>query len=305
MRILFVGAGGIGGYFGGKLVRGGCDITFLVREGRRAQLAAAGLGVRSPLGDFQVPVQTQTRESVDPNFDLIVLSCKAFDLASVMDDLADKRSPDTFILPLLNGLAHYEALDARFGAKQVLGGLCHINVTLSSSGEVVHRAPLEFFAFGPRDSSQKEFCQKLAGVLERGGFAPKLSADIEQDAWEKFAMLSAYAGATCLMQASVGEIVRSPFGGDFMLAIFAECCEVAKAHGRAPRDVFVQQTIATLTDRESQGTASMLRDMRSEGRVEADHIVGDMLRRAKAFNIPSPLLQTAYTRLKCYELQRG
>jgi 2-dehydropantoate 2-reductase len=133
-----VGAGGTGGYFGGRLVDAGCDVTFLVREKRAAQLRSDGLVIKSPLGNFSGKVELVTLSELYASFDMIVLSCKAYDLASVVSDLKGRLSQTAYLLPLLNGLAHYEELDLRFGRERVMGGLCHIGVSLSEHGEVLH-----------------------------------------------------------------------------------------------------------------------------------------------------------------------
>jgi 2-dehydropantoate 2-reductase len=304
MKLLIVGAGGIGGYFGGRIVQGGGDVTFLVRERRAAQLSADGLIIKSPIGDFSAPVKFATLKEMDGSEDVVVLSCKAYDLPAVIDDIGARLSPHTQILPLLNGIAHYDDLDRHFGKDRILGGLCHIGVTLADGGEILHLNKLQFLAFGPRLVSQAHVCQVLESVLARGGFPSALSTDIEQDAWEKFAMLAAYASVTCLMQAPIGVILAAPGGEAILRETFAECCDVAAAFGRAPRDTFRDQTIATFTDRGSSGASSMLRDMIRGTRIEADHIVGDMVARAERVNVAAPMLRTALARLKCYEAQR-
>lgn len=304
MKLLIVGAGGIGGYFGGRIVQGGGNVTFLVRERRAAQLSANGLVIRSPIGDFSAPVQFVTLQEMDASADVVVLSCKAYDLPAVIDEIGPRLSPHTRILPLLNGIAHYDDLDRYFGRDRILGGLCHIGAMLADGGEILHLNKLQFLAYGPRHASQVHACQVLEPVLARGGFAPVLSNDIEQDAWEKFAMLAAYASVTCLMQAPIGVILAAPGGEAILRGTFAECCDVAAAFGRAPRGTFHDQTIATFTDRGSSGASSMLRDMTRGNRIEADHIVGDMVARAERVNVAAPMLRTALARLKCYEAQR-
>ena len=125
MRILVLGAGGVGGYFGGRLAASGADVTFLVRERRAAQLAARGLVIESPLGDATVP-SPQTVISAAPGgapFDVVLLTCKAYDLASAIESIAPFVGPQSAVLPLLNGMAHLDALEARFGRARLLGGV--------------------------------------------------------------------------------------------------------------------------------------------------------------------------------------
>lgn len=143
MRILILGAGGTGGYFGGRLAQAGVDVTFLVRPARAAQLAAEGLVIRSPVGDATFPVKHVIADALpalaaaEP-FDLVILSCKAYDLDSSIEAVAPAMGPRTTLLPILNGLHHYAALDARFGRDAVLGGLCFISATKAADGAVLH-----------------------------------------------------------------------------------------------------------------------------------------------------------------------
>ena len=154
VRILFVGAGGTGGYFGGRLVEAGCDVTFLVREKRAAQLRSDGLVIKSSLGNFSGKVEFVTLSELDASFDVIVLSCKAYDLASVVSDLKGRLSQTAYLLPLLNGLAHYEELDFRFGRERVMGGLCHIGVFSIPSERFTYR--LRTISLYPNRSSIRQ-----------------------------------------------------------------------------------------------------------------------------------------------------
>src|SRR5580700_8482441 len=135
MRILVVGAGAMGGYFGGRLLEAGRDVTFLVRPRRAAQLAKTGLLIRSPFGDASLPEPpTVTADALREPFGLIILSCKAYDLESAADSFAPAVGADTAILPLLNGMAHVDYLVARFGGTAALGGQCVISTTLDADG---------------------------------------------------------------------------------------------------------------------------------------------------------------------------
>src|SRR5437868_6516576 len=152
MRVLVVGAGAIGGYFGGRLLQAGRDVTFLVRAKRAAELASAGLIIRSPSGDVTLknPPTVQADELTE-KFDVVLLSCKAFDLADAIKSFAPAVGPKTSIIPLLNGMLHLDVLDDGFGAERVLGGLCAIAVTLNEAREVVHLGPMQSLGFGERD----------------------------------------------------------------------------------------------------------------------------------------------------------
>src|SRR3979490_599013 len=152
MRILVVGAGAIGRYFGGRMLQAGRDVTFLVRPRRAAELADPGLVIKSPIGDATLKnPPTVQADKLSEKFDVVLLSCKAFDLDDAIKSFAPAAGPQTAIIPLLNGMRHLDVLDNKFGRERVLGGLCAIAVTLNEQREVVHLAPLQSLTFGERD----------------------------------------------------------------------------------------------------------------------------------------------------------
>jgi 2-dehydropantoate 2-reductase len=305
MRILVVGAGAIGGYFGGRLAQASCDVTFLVRERRAAELAASGLVIKSPLGDVTLksPPAVQANK-LSEHFDLVLLSCKAFDLDDAIKSFAPAVGPNTAILPLLNGMKHLDVLDRKFSRARVLGGLCAIAVTLNEKREVIHLQPLQSLTFGERDGKSSDRVRAIASVMEKGNFGSKTSGEIIQEMWEKWVFLASLAASTCLMRAPVGVILTAPAGKDFLLGMLDECSAIAAAEGYAPRAAFLERTRGMLTAEGSQMTASMFRDIKAGAPVEADHVIGDLVARADAAKVPVPKLRTAYTHLKAYEAQR-
>jgi 2-dehydropantoate 2-reductase len=306
MRVLVVGAGAIGGYFGGRLLQAGQDVTFLVRPKRAAELAGNGLVIKSPAGDVTLKnPPTVQADSLNEKFDVVLLSCKAFDLDDAMTSFAPAVGPATSIIPLLNGMLHLDVLDGKFGRDRVLGGLCAIAVTLNEKREVVHLAPMQSLGFGERDGKISDRVRAIAEVFARGNCGAAPSEHVLQDMWEKWVFLASLAAATCLMRSSVGTILAVPGGKDFMLGMLDECSAVAAAEGFAPGGPFFQRTRGILTTEGSPMTASMFRDVKAGLPVEADHVIGDLIVRADAAKIPVPKLRTAYIHLKAYEKQRG
>jgi 2-dehydropantoate 2-reductase len=304
MRILVVGAGAIGGYFGGRMLQAGRDVTFLVRPKRASELASAGLVIKSPNGDVTLKSPPAVRaDSIKDKFDVVVLSCKAFDLDDAIKSLAPAVGPKTAIIPMLNGMLHLKTLDEKFGAERVLGGLCAIAVTLNEAREVVQLQPMQSLNFGERDRTMSDRVGAIAEAFSVvNGAAP--SQNVIQDMWEKWVFLCSIAAATSLMRAPVGVIVASPGGRDFLAGILDECTAVAKAAGHEPGGPFFQRIKGMLTAEGSPMTASMFRDIKVGGQIEADHVVGDMIARAEAAKTPVPKLRVAYTHLKAYEKQR-
>lgn len=304
MQILVLGAGGIGGYFGGRLSEAGCDVTFLVRPRRREQIASDGLRIESPLGNAILNVKTASAEELKPGYDLVLFTCKAYDLDSAMDAVAPAMDGRCDLLPLLNGMAHFERLDARFGRERVLGGTAHINTTLRRDGVVVHGDPLQRIVYGERDGGRSPRVEALAAVFAKTTIDAKLSEDIEQDLWEKIAFLSALAATTCLFRANVGEINSVPGGREAMERAYAANVAIATAEGKPPRAGAQDAARKRLTDAAGNWSASMLRDLEGGGRVEADHVVGWMLDRARCHGADDTILSLAYTHLKAYEIRR-
>lgn len=305
MRILVVGAGAIGGYFGGRLLQAGQDVTFLVRPKRAAELAGAGLVIKSPGGDVTLKnPPTVQADGLKETFDVILLSCKAFDLDGAVTSFAPAVGPNSSIIPLLNGMLHLDTLDRKFGRDRVLGGLCAIAVTLNEKREVVQLAPMQSLGFGERDGRMSDRVKAIAEVFAKGNCGAAPSEHVMQDMWEKWVFLASLAAATCLMRTSVGNILAVSGGKDFMLGVLDECSAVATAEGFAPGGPFFQRTRGILTAEGSPMTASMFRDVKAGLPVEADHVIGDLVARADAAKIPVPKLRVAYTHLKAYEKQR-
>ncbi|MQP76154.1 2-dehydropantoate 2-reductase [Stenotrophomonas sp. MYb238] len=310
MRILILGAGGTGGYFGGRLAQAGVDVTFLVRPARAAQLQRDGLVIRSPLGDAAFPVAHVTADALPAlaaarPFDLAMLSCKAYDLDGSIDAIAPAVGPGTTVLPILNGLRHYGALDTRFGRDAVLGGLCFISATKADDGAVVHLDKPARLTFGERYGAASARVAALAAACETAGIDHVASDDIAGEQWIKYTFLATLAAGTCLMRADVGHIVATDHGIALMRALYDECLAAA-AHAGQPIPAKAQDiALSALTRAGSPIKASMLRDLEAGQRVEAEHIVGDMLERAQAAGQAAPLLRAAYCHLQAYEAQRG
>ena len=310
MRVLVLGAGGTGGYFGGRLAQSGADITFLVRPTRASQLDADGLRIRSPLGDADLRVAHVTAEALPKHaferpFDVVLLSCKAYDLDSSMDAIAPAIGEGTWVLPILNGLRHYAPLDARFGAGRVVGGLCFISAVKGADGEVRHLGQPASITFGERHGERDSArTAAFAALCAQANIDHLRSPRIAREQWTKFTFLATLAAGTCLMRSSVGGIVGADGGEAFMRSLYAECLAVAAAEAEAIDEAAQQTALRTLTQPGSPLKASMLRDLEAGQPVEATQIVGDMFVRAQAAGLPAPLLAAAWVHLQAYEAGR-
>ena len=304
MRILVVGAGALGGYFGGRLKEADRDVTFLVRPRRAEQLAKSGLTVRSPKGDIAISAPpTVLAEQLSAPFDLILLSCKAYDLQGAMDSFAPAVGANTAILPLLNGMKHLDLLGARFGGNAVLGGQCIISATLDGEGRVLHLNDSHFVSFGEQNGAKSPRAVAIAEAFSGAKFDSQLSTAILHEMWEKWAFIAAAAGICCLMRGTFGDIAAagaSQLGSD----MFTECCAIAAKNAFKPGETAVKRSVGMLTAAGSPIAASILRDIERGAPIEADHIIGDLLARGSARPVDYPLLQIAYAHLRTYEARR-
>ena len=305
MKILVLGAGGIGGYFGGRLAEAGADATFLVRPKRREQIQRDGLVIESPNGNARIDAKTVTAGELKPGYDVVLFTCKAYDLDSAMDAVAPAMQGTTALLPQLNGIAHLERLDARFGKANIMGGVAQINVTLRPDGTVSHMDKLARIVFGERDKTATARVNALAEAFAKTKVDWKLSPDIEQEMWEKVVFLAALAATTVLFRANVREIIAAPGGKEAMERVLAANVQIATREGHPPRPASIDFARNRLLDLSGLWSASMLRDLEAGGQVEGDHIVGWMLERARKHGVDDTVLSMAYTHLKAYEARRA
>jgi 2-dehydropantoate 2-reductase len=305
VKILILGAGAVGGYWGARLAQAGIDVTFLLRAKRAELVRANGLVVKSPKGDFVVPVKVVTKGGEGGPYDVVILACKGYDLDSAMDSIAPAVGPDTVIVPMLNGHAHFASLDARFGAARVAGGLARISGMLGPNGEILHSGA-SGVSFGERDGKPaRPSLVALAEACKKAGIDGGIHPDINQDLWDKWVMLGTIASMCAAMRGTVGDIVASEDGAALMRETLEECCRVAAAAGHAPSDKVRAGLETGLTQAGSKSVASILGDMEKGGAVEARSIVGDMLMRARKAGVAAPNLRFAYAHLQAYEARRA
>jgi 2-dehydropantoate 2-reductase len=305
LKILILGAGAVGGYWGARLHQAGVDVTFLLRAARAAKVRQEGLVVKSPKGDAVVPVKVVTSGGEGGPYDVIVLACKAYDLDSAMDSIAPAVGPDTTIVPMLNGHAHFARLDTRFGAARVAGGLARISGMLGPNGEILHSGA-SGVSFGERDGKPaRDSLKALNAACRQAGIDGGLNPDIGQDLWDKWVMLGTIASMCAALRGTVGDIVAAEDGASLMRETLDECCRVAAADGHAPSAKVRAGIEGMLTQPESKAVASILGDIEKSGAVEAFQIVGDMLARARKAGVPAPNLRFAYAHLQAYEARRA
>lgn len=305
MRILVLGAGGIGGYVGGRLAAAGADVSFLVREKRRQQLQQDGLRIESEsLGNVTVAVPAWLASEVKPEYDLILLACKAYDLDSAIGTIMPVMSSGAAILPLLNGVAHVDRLNTEFGRKNVMAGTAKMGVTLTADGVVKHLNDRRTLVFGEQDGSSSGRTHALMALFEKTNIDAQISGDIMRELWMKLVQLSTVAGMVCLMRANVGEIARTPDGTALLRQLFDTHLKIAAYEGYQADDTYIASYHQLFSRTDSPDAPSMLRDIERNGPIEADHIMGFMLDKCRKHGLPELLNWVIYTHLKAYEQRR-
>jgi 2-dehydropantoate 2-reductase len=302
MRLLIVGAGGVGGYFGARLIEAKRDVTFLLRPRRAAQLQQTGLVVHSSQGEVELPPPPYVlAEQIREPFDVILVACKSYDLAATVESFAAAVGPGTAILPQLNGMRHIDQLVTRFGEANVLGGVCQISSAVDSNGAIIHLNEIHKIVFGELDGSLTARIDTISAVFSGAKFDSEPSTQIMQEMWEKWVFIATAAGITCLMRAAIGDIVEAG-GTEFARRLYDECAAVATAAGFPPRSHVTERSLRIVTAPGSKITASMLKDIDRGAPIEGDQIIGDLIERGGA--PPDGLLATVHLHLKAYEAWR-
>lgn len=313
MRVLVLGAGAVGGFLGGMLQHGAAgaiEVCYLVRPSRAAALRRDGLRVGSPLGNVLARVSVLTAEDLtgQASFDVVVISCKAYDLPGALEAVAPAVGPESVVIPLLNGVLQVEKVRDFFPQANVLGGYAHFSATLLPDGSIQHTTPYAVVRLGSlagtSDAAAQAVVQPLVAAWRQAGVTADWSTEIWRDIWLKFVFLATLAGSTCLMRGSVGEILAAAGGEVFITGMFSECVKVGTAHGLNPGDTGLTEYRQALGNLQSQVKASMLRDLERGAETEWRGIVADMLSRAARAGVETPLLNAACVHLQVYENQR-
>ena len=306
MRFLTIGAGALGGYYGGMLLRGGADVTFLVRPRRMAQLAERGLVIKTPDGEFRTPVKTVSAEGIDGTNDVVLVTCKAYDLDGAIADFAPALAPDGAVLPVMNGINHIAALSDRLGTARVLGGVASFSVVLTPEGDILKPGVGKGqTSFGELTGARSVRCEEIGAALVAGGVQATISDNMVAEMWAKFTGIAAAAAISTLTRARAGEIAVAPAGAAFVGAALDETARVTTAQGYPPPAAIIELYRGHYAQIGSNGAPSMLYDVENRRSTEADHILGDLVRRADRLGIEVPILRAALCNLQIYEARRS
>jgi 2-dehydropantoate 2-reductase len=300
MKTLIVGAGATGGYFGTRLVQAGRDITFLVRPPRAEQLRQ-GLRVYGPGYDETIPVRAVTARELDGPYDLILLMTKAWALEQAMEDIAPAVGPDTAILPLLNGMAHLERVNARFGRGAVLGGIVRVVTTVTPEGAVFQLKPHATMIYGEQDRRCTDRAARIQQELSVPGYDLVLDEDILAAMWHKWAFIVAGGTTTCLMRGTIGAILATPGGREFVLEVIDQTERVAAAAGYPVSDAAHAASLEMFTEPGSVFTSSLYRDLTAGFSHEGEHLLGEFVATAERYGVEVPLTRLALTHVRVHD----
>ena len=304
MRILVIGAGAVGGYFGGRLAEAGRDVTFLVRARQAEAIREHGLRIVSPHGNATLHPKLIRSHEISGSYELIILCVKAYSLEAAIDDFAPVVGPGTMILPLLNGMRHLELLARQFGEDEVIGGVCLIAAEVDKDGRIVQLTDVHRLVYGERTGGNSARMDALNRVMQGAAFEARTSDNILQEMWEKWVMLASLGAATCLMRGNIGEIEAVPGGAEIARAILDECSAISTASGYTPGVAFLARTQKLLTAHGSTLTSSMYRDLSKNAPVEVEQILGDLVDAGKQTWPPHALLESACANLRIHEARR-
>ncbi|MEV2275422.1 ketopantoate reductase family protein [Nocardiopsis sp. NPDC049922] len=301
MRILVVGAGALGGYFGACLARAGRDVDFLVRPARAEVLRERGLRVRDLDGRVEsTPVSAITADRLGADYDLVLLAVKSYGLDAAIKDLSPAVGPRTVVLPFLNGMRHVDALVDRFGADRVYGGVGLVQTRLGSEGEVERVGDLAELVYGPLSDTPVLPLEEVHAALDGAGFATTPTPAIRQRMWEKWVFLATLGACTCLMRGTIGSVNRAPGGAEFTSAMTDEAVAIATASGFPPGEEFLRWARSVISDTTATTSTTLYWDLTHGNPVEADHIIGDLVHRARELGVSAPLFSLAHTHLSVY-----
>ncbi|WP_078554064.1 ketopantoate reductase family protein [Bacillus alkalicellulosilyticus] len=301
MKVLILGAGGVGGYFGGRLLEKGVDVTFLVREKRMLHLQKNGLVINSIHGNIKKHVTTIRSGMTHAPFDIIILTNKAYHLAQALDDIEPFVGKNTVIIPLLNGIKHLQIIVDRYGEEKVMGGLCFIETTLDQEGNIIQTSQVHDMVFGERNGERTKRAEQIAELFKMKSTTFRLSKNIMQDMWHKYMFITVLSGITTLMRSSIGPIQHDDYGKRLIRELFTEVEEIMLRVGAPIAEGMIDKYMVVMNKQDDTMKSSMLRDIEKGGEIEGDHLQGYLVSLADQYGIQAPLLRIVYKHLQVYE----
>ncbi|MCX7160012.1 MAG: 2-dehydropantoate 2-reductase [Proteobacteria bacterium] len=290
MKIAMMGSGGVGGFFGGRLAKAGCDVTFIARGAHLAALREQGLTLENePQGNIHVP---QVKATDDPAqvgpVDLVILSVKLWDTEAAAKQVAPMVGPDTAVLSLQNGVIKDEIMRRVFGDKAVMGGVCYVATHISKPGTIHQTGTMQRIVVGEYDGSVSNRVKDLHEALVQSGVTAELSTDVRRSIWEKYAFLVGLSATTTSMRRTLGPVRSNPQTRAFLQDLMAEVVAVGRAHGVALTDEFAGSRMAFADSLPADMTSSMHHDLEKGNRLEVDWLSGGVVKLGREKGVPTP-----------------
>jgi 2-dehydropantoate 2-reductase len=298
MKIAVVGVGGVGGYFGGRLVQGGADVTFIARGKTLEALRSDGLKVESILGDFHLP---QVNATDDPKsvgeIDAVLLAVKAWQLTEAAQSVRPLIGPHTAVVPLENGIDAPEILAATLPRANILGGLCAIVSFIVGPGHIRHAAFDPFVMFGELDNQRSERAVRLLDAFIQAGVKAEIPPDIRHSMWTKFLFITVMSGVGAITRVPVGVWRAVPEVRAMAEEALEEIVALARARGVDPGSTAVATTWQRFEAMAPPSTASMQRDIMEGKPSELEAQLGAVVRLGRESGVKVPVCETLYRAL--------
>lgn len=306
MKVLIVGTGGIGGYYGGLLARGGCDVTFLARGKHFQELQKSGLRVKSVIGDFEIkPVQVALSAVEAGIPDLILVCVKTYDTEEISRSLAPISKKNTVVIPLQNGIDNDQVIQKYLPESIVVPGLTYIVSTRTSPGVIEQTAGSRNIIFGSRDGQHQQALSNIEKTMRDAGIEATNSEAIERELWIKFLWIVAFAGMTSLCRSAIGPIVTDPGTWSLYKRCLNEAFLVAKKLGIDVGNEEYESIIQKVEKYKHSGSdskSSMLVDIENHRHTEIESIHGKLCQLAKEAGIDVPINETIYHAIRLTHL---
>jgi len=298
MKIAAIGAGGVNGYFGARLVQGGADVSFVARGKHLAALRKKGLKLESPLGAATLKVKVFERPAEIGPVDVVMFAVKLWDTESAAESIRPLLAGGGVVIPFQNGVESIERLRRFFPKEQVLGGSAYIATRIASPGVIEHIGQMARLQFGPLMDSQRAVAEKFLSLLKKANVNAEISDDIVRSNWEKFAFLVALSSATAVSRAPLGLVRADPDLRRMFEQAMRETWTLARARGIKLADDFVEGRMKFAETLPYEMKASMAHDLEAGGKLEAPWLCGAVARMSEQAGLPAPVNRTVYAALR-------
>jgi 2-dehydropantoate 2-reductase len=289
MRIAIMGSGGLGGYFGARLVLGGADVHFVARGKHLEAMRRDGLRIAGP-EPLHAP---QVNATDDPReigiADVVMLCVKLWDTEQAIEQIRPMVGPNTAVISFQNGVLKDQYLRAAFDERQLMGGVGYVATTIDSPGVIRQTGPMQRLLFGEFDGSRTARGEALLAACLAGGIKAELSTEIVREIWQKYVFLVALSGCTATMRKHLGPIRSNPQTRAFMLDVMREVVAVARAHGAGVPEDFAEVRLKFADDLSPDMTSSMHEDLKRGNRLEVRWLSGGVVELGKAKGVHTPL----------------